>query len=190
MFNQCPHGLEVFQWLGGLPKVVHGIVRTQRHSIEAEDVGSAFVEYDGGALGTVFCSTVQAPIEFQLELWGERGGLVLRDNDLTYHKLDIDVSLRAFSDSERSAAFATPESHVEPIELEEGGDTHQAGIDDFARAILDDREPAVPGEEGIKQVELSTAMVLSSCRGKPAEIPVDRQEYDELLEELKARHSL
>ncbi len=94
------------------------------------------------------------------------------------------------SDSERSTAFATPESHVEHIELEDGGDTHQAGIDDFARAILDDREPEVPGEEGIKQVELSTAMVLSSCRGRPVEIPVDRQEYDGLLEELRARHSL
>ena len=190
LFNQCPHGLDVFQWLGGLPRVVHGIVRTQRHAIEVEDVGSAFVEYDGGALGTVYCSTVQAPIVFQLELWGERGGLVLRDNELTFHKLDLEVSLRAFSDSERSSAFASPQSHAEPIELEQGGDTHQEGIDDFARAILDDREPAVPGEEGIKQVELSTAMVLSSCRGRPVEIPVDRQAYDELLEELRARHSL
>ena len=59
-----------------------------------------------------------------------------------------------------------------------------------ARALRGGRDPAVTGEEGIKSLELIAAIYLSSCRGRPVRLPVDRSEYDELLEELTARRQL
>jgi hypothetical protein len=43
-----------------------------------------------------------------------------------------------------------------------------------------------PGEEGIWCVELASAVILSSKRGKTVSLPVDRSEYDSLLKELRA----
>ena len=43
----------------------------------------------------------------------------------------------------------------------------------------------VPGEEGINSMELINAVILSGQKGEPVDIPVDREEYDALIEDLK-----
>ena len=66
--------------------------------------------------------------------------------------------------------------------------THAPVIDDFARAIIEDREPAIAGEDGLRSQEIVAAVTLSGHREKAVDIPVDRREYDELMEELRCGH--
>jgi predicted dehydrogenase len=188
LINQSVHYLDLFQWLGGMPSVVHGLAGTLAHDIEVEDSASAVLEYENGAQGLIHCDTVQFPSQEQLELWGERGGVVLRNNELTHHRLE--ESIPEFNKRERTVAFGKPVSHEEPTGIEPRSSNHQDAIEDFAQALIEGREPAVPGEEGIKSLELIAAIILSSCRGQSVRLPVDRSAYDELLEELTAARKL
>lgn len=191
LLNQAVHFIDLFQWLGGMPRVVYGVAGTLAHDIEVEDSASAVLEYEDGAQGLVQCDTVQPSAQELIELWGERGGLVLRDDQVTHHSLE--ESIPEFLKGERTNPMGQPASHevptgVEPLHGRAG--RHQDTIEDFAQALIDGREPAVPGEEGIKSLELIAAIILSSCRGQPVRLPVDRSAYDELLEELTASRRL
>ena len=55
----------------------------------------------------------------------------------------------------------------------------------FARAILFNEPLLAPGEDGMNAVELIDGMILSSKTGKTVSVPVNRAEYDALIEELK-----
>src|SRR5690606_30505014 len=76
----------------------------------------------------------------------------------------------------------------EPVELEvpEMPASHATITRAFARAILYGEPLLAPGEEGIRELELSNAIILSGKRGKTVELPLDRDEYEELLAELVA----
>jgi len=83
--------------------------------------------------------------------------------------------------------WAAPEVklvRVMPNEKEPG---HIAITRNFCRAILYGEELISPGVEGMWSLELANAMILSSYRGKTVKVPVNRGEYEELLEELKAK---
>jgi predicted dehydrogenase len=157
------------------------------HSIEVEDMASALLEYDNGAHGSVHCNTVEVPSDVRLELYGERGALVLTDGQLTYTRQQMPISESIRSDK---TMFSSPRFQEGPVDVEHHLGSHADAIDDFARAVLEGREPAVTGEEGTRSLELIAAIILSSCTGQVVELPVDRQAYDDLLEELTARRGL
>jgi UDP-N-acetyl-2-amino-2-deoxyglucuronate dehydrogenase len=52
------------------------------------------------------------------------------------------------------------------------GTYHGLQIQDFVRAIVEDREPAVNGEEGRKAVELIMAIYQSGRTGQPVKLPL------------------
>ena len=188
LLNQGIHYIDYFQWLGGMPVALTARVTALMHDIEVEDSASALLEYENGAHGFLHCSTVQAPSRTRLELWGEKCGVVVTDDDVTLYRPE--VGLREFSERERETPFAKPEIEVAPMELGVSSADHINTIDDFAQAILDDREPAAPGEEGVKGLELAAAIIYSGCTGERATFPLDRDKYDDLLAELRAGRSL
>ncbi len=183
LLNQGIHAIDLLQWLGGMPRSVFGVVGTLRHSIEVEDFSTALLQYDGGGQGTLHCSTSQAPNHQRLEIWGENGGIVMDDWNVTLHRLDVPV--QDFIDQDRSVAFSSPGVRSETFEAGPGSRTHAPAIDDFARAIIEDREPAITGEDGLRSQEIVAAVTLSGHRGKMVDIPVDRVEYEGLMGELR-----
>ena len=82
------------------------------------------------------------------------------------------------------------DSTSETFEFEPAGNTHAPCFDDFCRALLDGGEPLVTGEEGARSQELVAAITLSGCRSKKVSLPVDRDEYDALLAELRETRRL
>ena len=49
LLNQCPHNLDLWQWICGMPKTVHAHLHFGKwHDIEVEDDVSAYVEYENG----------------------------------------------------------------------------------------------------------------------------------------------
>ena len=53
LMNQCPHNLDLFQWMFGMPQRVRGFCQFGRfHEIEVEDNVTAYLEYDNGTTAT------------------------------------------------------------------------------------------------------------------------------------------
>ena len=188
LINQGIHAIDMFQWLVGMPQSVIGVLRTLKHRIEVEDYVSAILEYEGGAVGTIQCDTVQAPNKQRIEIYGENGALVMDDWNVTLHHLD--TPLQEFLENDKTVRFIPPGSTSETFELgiEEG--THAPAIDDFCHAIQEGRDPAVTGEEGSKSQELVAAITLSGCTGERVSIPVNRTRYDNLIDQLKQTRRL
>jgi predicted dehydrogenase len=62
LLNQCPHNLDLLQWMTGMPVRVRAHCHFGRyHDIEVEDDVSAYLEYADGAHATFIASTGEAP---------------------------------------------------------------------------------------------------------------------------------
>ena len=77
LLNQCPHNLDLWQWICGMPKKVSAHMYFGKwHDIEVEDDVTAFVEYENGATGTFVTTTGDAPgtnrFEITMENWFPR----------------------------------------------------------------------------------------------------------------------
>ena len=188
LMNQAPHFLDMFQWLCGMPATVQGTVANLMHDIEVEDSATAVLEYADGARGTIHCDTVQTPSIQLVEVWGDKGALLLRDNKLTYQHFE--TPLREFSDADKAGSSKGPEARMEAIKVEDRPAVHGDAVDDFARALMEGRDPSGPGAEGVRSLELAAAIILSGCRRERGDLPVDRQAYDDLLSELRERRGL
>jgi predicted dehydrogenase len=189
LLNQGIHAIDMFQWIAGMPDSVYGILSALKHNVEVEDYASAVLEYGNGAHGTLHCDTVQAPNQQRMEVYGEEGALVMDDWNVTLHRLETPV--QEFIDSDKSVAFVAPGSQSETFEFEPvDGSGHVPAIDDFSRALLEGREPAITGEDGSRSQELVAAITLSGCRRRKVALPVDRAEYDDLHAELRRTRRL
>jgi len=184
LLNQAPHGLDLFTWLAGMPKTVTARIRTRAHRIEVEDEAFALLEYPNGAHGYLFAGVIESPQTNRMEICGDRGKILLDEQGLRYWEVPQTVSRFTRENREMWAAPEVKLVRVMPNEKEPG---HIAITRNFCRAILYGEELISPGVEGMWSLELANAMILSSYRGKTVKVPVNRGEYEELLEELQAK---
>lgn len=183
LVNQAPHALDMFCWLAGLPAKVTATTRTRMHDIEVEDEAFALLEYANGAHGYLYTTTNEAPGGTRFEIVGDRGTIRIQDGQVSIRR--VEPPLREFTRS-ASDMWASPKVEPVDVEVDEMPAGHAQITRNFARAILHGEPLLAPGEEGIWCVELASAVILSSKRGKTVSLPVDRSEYDSLLKELRA----
>jgi predicted dehydrogenase len=185
LLNQCPHNLDLFQWICGMPNAVRAFCHNGKwHDIEVEDDVTAYLEYPNGATGTFITSTADAPGTNRLEITLEWGKLVNEDNtNLTLYKLDQNE--REFC---RTAAggFDAPGVAVEKIETDGGNEQHVGVLRAFTGRILRGEPLTAEGKEGIHGLTLSNAMHLSSWLETMVKIPFDE---DLFLAELDKRRA-
>lgn len=62
LLNQCPHQLDLIQWLCGMPVRVRAFCHEAKwHDIEVEDDVTAYLEYENGATGVFVTTTADTP---------------------------------------------------------------------------------------------------------------------------------
>ncbi len=185
LINQAPHYLDLFTWLGGLPQRVTGQTRTRLHDIEVEDEAFATLEYANGAHGYLYASTTEVPNHNMLEICGDKGKLVLHGSSLKVY--EVATPIRSFT-QETKEMWASPKAEEIAVDTPAEGELkgHALITQNFARSILYGDKLIAPGEDGLNAVELINGLILSSKTGKTVNVPVDRAEYDRLIEELKA----
>lgn len=73
--NQASHYVDSLQWLLGDPRYVVAATNTLGRSIEAEDTGSAVIEFKNGAIGSITVTMLTYPknLEGSITLIGEKG---------------------------------------------------------------------------------------------------------------------
>jgi len=185
LLNQCPHNLDLFQWIAGMPCRVRATCNFGKyHDIEVEDEVTAYLEYRNGATGMFVASTGEAPGTDRLEIAGDRGKLVYEDGKLDF--LRNEVSARKFSKTAKGS-FDRPEAWNIEIPVRDARNGHSVVTQNFVDAVLDGALLIAPAEEGIHSVELATAMIYSSLTDKTVELPLDGKAYERKLKQLIAK---
>ena len=184
LLNQCPHQLDLWQWILGMPKKVQSFMRYgQWHDIEVEDDVTTFMEYEDGHTGVFVTSTGDPHGTNRFEVQMDGAQLVVENDRLHVYELE-----QLEQDWTRSNTI--PFGHVpgKEIEVETDGRNpqHQGVFAAFAGAILRGEPLIAGGEEGINGLTLSNAMHLSAFLGHPVEIPFDEKLYESELQKRVA----
>ena len=182
LLNQCPHNLDLWQWIMGMPKRVRATCYEGKyHNIEVEDDVTIEAEYENGATALFITTTGECPGTNRLEISGDRGKIVLDGRDgLKFWKLAVPEREHCFTAQQ---GFAKPEMEVLDVECP-GESTQHAGIlQNYTDALLDGTPLLAKGEEGINGLTISNAAFLSSWTGGGwIDLPLDEDKYYELLQ--------
>ena len=184
LLNQCPHQLDLWQWIFGMPNRVMGHCKYGHwHNIEVEDEVTAYAEYPNGATGAFITTTGECPGTNRLEITGDKGKLVWEEGKLTWWKLAVPE--REFFVTCKEG-FAQPEMTVTEVETDNIELGHNGILQNFTNAILYGEELLAPGYEGINGLNISNAIHLSDWTGKPQAVPVDGELFLKYLNERRA----
>ena len=185
LLNQCPHNLDLWQWICGMPIKVNAKLHFGKwHDIEVEDDVTAYVEYANGATGCFITSTADTPGTNRFEVTLEKGKIIAEGKSLKMWKSTTDMT-----EPEFSATNQKPFGHMdfEEIEVETDGENlqHSGVLNAFAGAILRDEPMVANGVEGINGLTISNAMHLSAWTGK--DIDLENFDHELFYEELMKR---
>ena len=186
LLNQCPHQLDLLQWLCGLPVRVRAFCHIGKwHDIEVEDDVTAYLEFENGATGVFVTTTGDAPGTNRLEITGTRGKVVCEGDALVFTRLAVDEREWCATCPQ---GFKKPDSETFEVETDGENPQHVGVLNAFAAHILRGEPLIADGREGIRGLLLSNAMHLSSWLDKPVSIPFDEQLFKDLLME-RCAHS-
>jgi len=182
LMNQAPHNLDLLCHLIGSPARVFAWTRNLLHPIETEDTVQAMLEWPGGALGSLHISTAETGIPESLKIVGTRGNLEIRPKQLIFNQLETE--LKEFVDT-YPKPFAAPKSQQVPVELEQIQGNHATVYRHFYDALLHHGTYTAAGAEGCMSLELANSLIYSSYTHSEVTLPLDREKYAELLDNLK-----
>jgi predicted dehydrogenase len=179
LLNQCPHQLDLWQWLFGMPEEVRAFCQIARyHDIEVEDDVTAYMRYADGMTGVFITTTGEAPGTNRLEVAADRGRVVIEGESLAW--LRNEVPADAFLKTSEGR-FDKPPIWKVDIPVQGYGEQHVGVLKNFAKAILEGEPLIAPAAEGIRSVELGNAMLYSSFEDRSVTLPIDAAGYESLL---------
>src|SRR5699024_7029395 len=134
LLNQCPHQLDLWQWICGMPvKVYAHMLYGKWHNIEVEDDVTAYVRYANGATGTFITSTGDPCGTNRFEIILDKGKLVAEDGKLLMWETDIPEP--EFSETNTNP-FASPKVQIRQVQTDGKSGQHAEVMNCFAAAIL------------------------------------------------------
>ena len=179
LLNQCPHQLDLWQWICGMPTKIHAHLHYGKwHDIEVEDDVTAYVEYANGATGVFITTTGDGRGTNRFEIQMDKAKLVVEDDIMEVYEYEVDEP--TFSRT-NEAPFAMPPSKKIEVETDGENPQHYGVLNAWADAILHGGKLVADGTEGINGLMISNAMHLSSFLGKEVELPIDEDLYYEEL---------
>ena len=181
LLNQCPHQLDLWQWICGMPERVRTFMAFGKyHDIEVEDDVTTYMEYKNGATGVFITSTADTPGTNRFEILGDKGKVVIEEGKMAFWRLP--VSERQFN-SEYTGGFGEPENWRCEIPIKGTETAHLGILIDWVTAIEKGTSLLAPGIEGINGLTLSNAMHLSSWTNDWVELPINEDLFYEKLQE-------
>jgi len=186
--NQCPHNLDLWQWICGMPERVRAFCHFGKyHDIEVEDDVTAYAEYANGATGVFITSTGEAPGTNRLEISADNGKVVLEGGKITFWRTRVPSGQFL---KEWPNGFGSPEVWKCEVPFRGGGEEHRGITKNWVQAIRQGTPLLSSGDEGICGVELANAMMLSTWTDNWVDIPVDEERFYEELQKRVAHSEL
>jgi predicted dehydrogenase len=182
--NQCPHTLDMYQWLLGVPSQITGHAHIGKyHNIEVEDEVTAYFEHENGMIGHLVVTTAEVPGTNRLEIVGENGKLVLEGGKLLHHKLPMSMLEYSQTTDQRFNKMK-----AEKLEVEINKDVpygHKQVTAIFVEKILSGNGRLVAeGREGLGALTLANGIMLSSFQKRTVDVPIDSDAFESKLKEL------
>ena len=175
LLNQCPHQLDLWQWIFGMPTRIHAFCHEGKyHNIEVEDDVTAYAEYANGATGVFITTTGEAPGTNRFEITGTLGKLVAEGNTLKFTKNEVDAA--EFSRTS-DQGFGKPKTEYIEYKFENGGPQHKGITQNFTDHLIKGTPLLASGYEGINGLSISNAMMLSSWKNDWVNLPNDGEEF-------------
>ena len=188
LLNQCPHNLDLWQWICGMPATVDAHMAFGKwHDIEVEDDVTAYLEFANGATGVFVTTTADAPGTNRLEITGTRGRLICDENGLTYDRLKEDERVWCTTCQD---GFQKPDCERVPVTTDGENPQHVGVLNAFAAHIQTGAPLVADGREGINGLMLSNAIHLSAWTGETVTLPIDEERFLALLNERRAHSRL
>lgn len=162
LMNQSIHAIDLLQWFMGEVKEVSAITSTLAHErIEVEDTGAAVLKFANGAIGVIEGTTGAYPGALKkIEICGSKGSVLLEEESLKVWKFDDETEEDDRIRKEFLEATSSGGGASDPKAINTHG--HERQFEDFADAILQDREPFITGEDAKKSVEIIRAIYESA----------------------------
>jgi predicted dehydrogenase len=180
--NQSPHDLDLLIWAVGLPSEVFAELNTSGHDIEVEDDVVGAMKWPGGATGTIHVTTNEAPGRTFLEIAGTRGTLTLERNKIKATQLADDSA--EFSRTTAGMWSSPAVQSSVTYELPDTADGFMLMHRNFAEAIRKGEPLVCTGEEGVREVELANALLVSSVKRQWVSTSEAPKEFDAVLAKL------
>lgn len=175
LINQCPHQLDLWQWICGMPKRIHAFCHEGlHHNIEVEDDVTAYAEYENGATAVFITTTGDHPGTNRFEITGTKGKMIAEGKTLTFYK-----NADATDDLIWNATNGFPGKKHETIEytFDDAGPQHKGVTQAFVNHLLKGTPMIAEGPEGINGLSISNAMMLSSWKNDFVECKNDGEEF-------------
>lgn len=172
LMNQGIHTIDMIQWIMGGVRAVQAMVRTAAHDIEVEDQANVLVEYQNGAIGVIQGSTAYYPgFAERLEVHGEHGTVVIEGDRTKVWRVDPErAKLGKYGDGVMGQP--TPSLHLagaaewtEDDPTSAWGEQHRLQLQDFARAVEENRDPFITGEMALEPLRIILAIYESARQG-------------------------
>lgn len=185
LLNQCPHNLDLLQWICGMPVSVQAFCNEGKyHNIPVEDEVIAYFTFKNGATGTFYSTTGEASAINRLEISMEDALLVFENNELKVRELKVKES-----EYRKTATdfFAQPEGEWKIIDCPGTDLAHVGILQNFADTVEEKAKLYVEGAQGGKSLMLANAMYLSSWKNQMINIPQNLEEEIAFEKEYEAK---
>ncbi len=183
LLNQCPHQLDLLQWLFGLPQKVSAHCHIGKwHQIEVEDDVTAYLEFPNGATGVFIASTGDLPGVNRLEVTFEMGRIVCDGATLKLWRIPVSERIFCYTSVD---AFGHQPVTYEELPTDGSNEQHAGVMRAFAAHILRGEPLVAKGAEGIHSLMLTNAIYLSAWLDKPITLPIDETLYLQMLNERR-----
>ncbi len=167
LMNQGIHQIDLLQWFMGPVKTVRAQTTRRLHEgLEVEDTATAMLEFENGAFGVIEGSTAIWPGHpARVEVHGTTGSTYTEDGAIKFWQFskrratDAKIEAQMNRESELGSGAGDP---LASLKIE----GHRRQIDDFTKAIKNDRPPLIDGREGRNAVALIEAIYKSAKTGR------------------------
>ena len=187
LMNQTSHDLDLLCWLFGPPAEVSAAICNRAHRHAVEDTAIASIRFASSALASVQLSTCDCRLNYR-QISGDRGAVLFQDEVNANVSIPQIFRLGTYREPVTRTIRESPNLTGQPEPDWQDVDCSDVAsptlLESFIHAILEDGQPITSGQSALVTLELINAIILSGIRKKTVSLPVDRDEYDELMDEL------
>ena len=166
LMNQASHYVDLLDWIVGPVESVQAYTGTLARNIEVEDTGVVGLQWRSGALGSLNVTMLTYPknLEGSITILGERGTARIGGvaaNQILHWEFD---AYDPDDESARQCSYPATSLY---------GNGHALYFGNVIEVMRGECEPETDGREGLRSLELLTAIYLSARDGRRVCLPLE-----------------